>query len=182
GTTNAACAWCGQPMQLMTRCRDCFQAPPLWGSCQVTSHVHNPFHWTEVWQGKFYAHQSLHDLGLLICLRHNSTACPASLRPPSTPFVVIHANGIHNILPGFCQCPRGPNHHIQLLCANLFPATFDNPKTAFSFTIMKDFHLHRLCLKKSTYDYYAKLVRQTSNIILASTNDHYGELLRASQI
>ncbi|EJU00336.1 hypothetical protein DACRYDRAFT_109074 [Dacryopinax primogenitus] len=162
--------------------RDCFQALPLCGTCQVTAHVHNPFHWTEVWERKFYRRKSLRDLGLVICLGHNGAACPASTPPALTPFVVIYANGIHNVLMSFCQCYGCPNRYVQLLRAKLFPATFDNPKTAFSFAVMKDFHMHTLCSKKSAYDYYAKLVRQTSDIVPASTNDRYRELLRASRI
>ncbi|EJT99553.1 hypothetical protein DACRYDRAFT_55674, partial [Dacryopinax primogenitus] len=176
------CAQCGSPLQLMMRCRDCFQVLPLCSTCQVTAHVHNPFHWTEVWEGKFSRHKSLHNLGLIICLGHNGAACPASTPPALTPFVVLHANGIHNVLWAFCQCYRCPNHYVQLLCTKLFPALFDNPKMAFSFAVMKDFHMHMLCSKKSAYDYYAKLIRQTSDIILASTNDCYQELLHASQI
>jgi hypothetical protein len=45
----------------------------------------------------------------------------------------------------------------------LFPATFEQPQTAFTFTAMKQFHVHALASKKSAYDYVKALCQLSNN-------------------
>ncbi|KAH9065019.1 hypothetical protein EDB87DRAFT_1574741 [Lactarius vividus] len=54
---------------------------------------------------------------------------------------VIDRSGIHEIGVSWCCCPEAPKHNIQLMTAGLFLATFHNPKTAFTFLVLEDFHL-----------------------------------------
>lgn len=51
--------------------------------------------------------------------------------------------------------------------ARLFPASARDPRTAYTFNVLKDFHLHNLESKKAAYDYMAALRRLTSNSFTA---------------
>ncbi|KZT58265.1 hypothetical protein CALCODRAFT_418608, partial [Calocera cornea HHB12733] len=164
------------------RCRDCFLAVELCATCQVDSHIRNPLHWTEIWNGDFFARMSLQKLGSIIHLGHHGSPCPADSSTTPIPFTIVHINGVHNVTLAFCSCDGASERYLQLLGSRLFPVTYEQPKTAFTFAVLKDFHLHTLCSKKSAYDYYAKLVRQTSDVFPASANDRYRELLRTSWV
>jgi hypothetical protein len=52
---------------------------------------------------------------------------------------------------------------LQLIRAGLFPATMDQPDTAFTFMVLNDFHVHTLALKKSAYDHFTALKKLTDN-------------------
>jgi hypothetical protein len=47
----------------------------------------------------------------------------------------------------------------------LFPVTFEQPQTAFIFTAMKQFRVHSLASKKSTYDYVRALCQLSNNAV-----------------
>jgi hypothetical protein len=46
---------------------------------------------------------------------------------------IIDRSGVHEIGVRWCCCPNAPERDMQLMAAGLFPATFRNPKTAFTF-------------------------------------------------
>ncbi|RDX39433.1 hypothetical protein OH76DRAFT_1367526 [Lentinus brumalis] len=62
-----------------------------------------------------------------------------------------------------CRCPSFLPWLDQLLLAQLFPASLNQPKSAFTFEVMSDAHLDTLTSKKSAYDYVRKLRRRTDN-------------------
>ncbi|KZT55313.1 hypothetical protein CALCODRAFT_413673, partial [Calocera cornea HHB12733] len=173
---------CGSLSVPITRCRDCFQPPELCRSCQAQAHVHQPFHWVDVWTGDYFARDSLKNLGLVLNVGHCGLACPAAVSYPTVTLVIVHVNGVHKVSISFCRCDDRAERYVQLLRERLFPASYEQPQTAFTFAVLRDFHLHTLCSKKSAYDYYAKIVRQTSDVIPSSTSDRYREFLRASRI
>ena len=51
----------------------------------------------------------------------------------------------------------------QLLRSQLFPATVDQPTTAFTFNVLREYHIHSLESKKSAYSYMGALRRLTDN-------------------
>ena len=51
--------------------------------------------------------------------------------------------------------------------ARLFPASTRDPRTAFSFNVLKHFHLHNLESKKAAYDYLGAIRRLTDNAFTA---------------
>jgi hypothetical protein len=65
---------------------------------------------------------------------------------------VVEDNGFHEMKVNFCACPRpddtSPTHWEQLLQVRLFPATWVQPETAFTFNVMRQFHVHSLASKK----------------------------------
>jgi hypothetical protein len=48
---------------------------------------------------------------------------------------------------------------MQLMTAGLFPATFRDPKTAFTFWVLEDFHLDNLECKTTPSQFFSRLRR-----------------------
>lgn len=84
-----------------------------------------------------------------------------SLHPPIT---VIDKSGVHSLSIWYCQCPGALQKDMQLFQAGLFPASFNKPKTAFTFSVLDDFLLDNLECGTSAMNYYSKLRRLTSSI------------------
>lgn len=146
------------------RCDECFQCRPVCSQCILAAHQQLPFHHIQQWTGTHFARTSLLNLGYVISLGHHTQCCPNHL--PSTqgrPTVIVHINGIHHTRIEYCHCAGAPTDAEQLTRARLFPATMEQPETAFSFAVLKDFHIHSLTSKKSGYDYFYALQKQTNN-------------------
>jgi hypothetical protein len=78
--------------------------------------------------------------------------------------VIVTSAGIFKRSLQWCTCPNAPERHIQLLRARLFPATFINPKTAFSFEVLDHFRLDALECRTSAMNFMNKLTRRTNEI------------------
>jgi len=76
---------------------------------------------------------------------------------------VIDRFGVHEIGIRWCCCPNAPEHDMQLMAAELFPATFWNPKTAFTFRVLEEFHLDNLKCKTTPSQFSSYLRRLTSD-------------------
>ena len=76
---------------------------------------------------------------------------------------VIDRSGIHEIGVSWCRCPKAPEHNIQLMMSGLFPATFRDPKTAFTFQVLGDFHLENLECKTTPSQFFSRLRRLTND-------------------
>ncbi|KAH9167425.1 hypothetical protein EDB89DRAFT_1910024 [Lactarius sanguifluus] len=79
---------------------------------------------------------------------------------------VIDRSGIHEIGVSWCRCPEAPEHEMQLMTAGLFPATFRNPKTVFTFWVLEDFHLDNLECKTTPSQFFSRLWRLTNDEFL----------------
>lgn len=75
----------------------------------------------------------------------------------------IDRSGVHEIGVRWCCCPEAPEHEMQLMTAGLFPATFRNPKTAFTFQVLRDFHLDNLECKTTPSQFFSRLRRLTND-------------------
>ncbi|KAF8259195.1 hypothetical protein EI94DRAFT_1707309 [Lactarius quietus] len=87
--------------------------------------------------------------------RYNKEGCPV--------ITVVDRSGIHDIGVSWCQCSGAPEHDMQLMMAGLFPATFNNPKTAFTFRVLEDFHLDNLECKTTPSQFFSCLRRLTND-------------------
>ena len=146
------------------RCMDCFLSPVLCGGCIVASHATNPFHRIQKWNNFYFGRAALSDLGQVVGLGHHGALCPN--RPPESKgraTTVVHVNGIHQVRVEFCQCSKAPAEPEQLAKASLFPATVDRPATAFTFQVLKQFHILSLTSKIPAYDFVNALVDMTDN-------------------
>jgi hypothetical protein len=76
---------------------------------------------------------------------------------------IIDRSGVHEIGVRWCCCSNAPERDIQLMAAGLFPATFRNPKTAFTFRALEEFHLDNLECKTTPSQFFSRLRRLTSD-------------------
>jgi len=75
---------------------------------------------------------------------------------------IIDRSGAHEIGIRWCCCLDAPGRDMQLMAAGLFPATFRNPRTAFTFQVLEEFHLDNLECKTTTSQFFSCLKRLTS--------------------
>jgi hypothetical protein len=87
--------------------------------------------------------------------RHNKEGNPI--------ITVIDRSGVHEIGVTWCRCSEAPEHDMQLMMAGLFPATFQNPKTAFTFQVLEEFHLDNLECKTTPSQFFSHLRRVTND-------------------
>jgi hypothetical protein len=76
---------------------------------------------------------------------------------------IIDRSGVHEIGVRWCCCHDGLEHDMQLMAAGLFPATFRNPKTAFTFQVLEEFHLDNLECKTTPSQFISCLRRLTND-------------------
>lgn len=112
---------------------------------------------------------------------------------------IIDQSGIHTIPVVPCFCPNAPSEEHQYLKTGMFPASFQNVKTAFTFLVLDDFLITNRECKTSAASYFNKLRMLTSpefpmrcpvgvplSLVLSishpsSVQNRYRELLRASR-
>ncbi|KAF8157650.1 hypothetical protein K438DRAFT_2073948 [Mycena galopus ATCC 62051] len=150
--------------QVDTQCHDCVGCSATCSGCFISKHLQSPFHWAEVWDSSrgFFVKSDISKLDHVIQLGHNGGPC----KNPSNPllFTIVHGNGVHATKLAFCGCQELPiNKPRQLMRSRLFPATAKDPKTAFTFSMLKEFSLHNLESKKAAYDYLGAILRLTDN-------------------
>ena len=152
----------------------------LWGvCCQVTSSITiaslgGTFHLTlspspcsrslQCWKDGFFDRSSLFSLGSVFYLRHGGAACPLS--SPPYDLVVIDTNGWHKLRVRFCGCEADnsrPEHYCQLLRMRWYPASFNRPRTAFSFDLLETYHKVTLQGKLNLYDFYLATMQKSDN-------------------
>ncbi|KAK0493815.1 hypothetical protein EDD18DRAFT_1016043, partial [Armillaria luteobubalina] len=149
------------PRPPLFRCRDCLGTSLECGECMVAKHHNNPFHVLERWNRSFFVKVFLCELGLCIQLGHHWTSPCVNPRPGLCDFTVLHVNGIHN-----------------LLRAELFPATVDQPKTCASFRLLEQFHALSGSGKISVYEYHNTLKHLTDATGVSKLKCKYKSLLQ----
>ncbi|KAF8234554.1 hypothetical protein L208DRAFT_1261383, partial [Tricholoma matsutake] len=76
---------------------------------------------------------------------------------------VIDVSGVHCMWVKWCNCPNSrQEQENHLLQSGLFPVSYKNIKTTFTFKVLDDARLSNLECKSSAYQYYQKLQRMTS--------------------
>ncbi|KAG1869632.1 hypothetical protein F4604DRAFT_1881481 [Suillus subluteus] len=78
--------------------------------------------------------------------------------------VIIDKSGVHCLEIRCCDCPNALSPDIQMFRHGFFPASFNRPKTAFTFSVLDDFLLDNLECGTSAMNYYSKLRRMTSSM------------------
>ncbi|KAJ7230743.1 hypothetical protein GGX14DRAFT_554223 [Mycena pura] len=161
----ALCAQCGISTlrQQCFRCHDCHGGELVCQDCCVNMHHKNPLHMVEEWSGIYFKRTSLKSIGLRVQFGHvQGERC---LHPLSghEDFVVLHTNGIHNVVVDFCGCSK--YRHIpwwtQLLRAGWYPSTTSLPQTCAMLECLDTFQALSLQSHTSAYDYYAILEYKT---------------------
>ena len=155
---------CGMADALrVCHCNDCNFFEPCCAVCFLKAHLHNPYHWVEMWNGRFFERRDVSYLGHVITFGHDSHGSPCP-HAKAIEFTIVTPNGVHQTKAAFCACiGRTRERFDHLLTARIFPATIATPQVGFTFTLLKDFHLQTLTSKKSPYDYLYAIHQKTSN-------------------
>ncbi|KAG1886446.1 hypothetical protein F4604DRAFT_1877786 [Suillus subluteus] len=78
--------------------------------------------------------------------------------------VIIDKSGVHRLEIRCCDCPNALSPDIQMFWHGFFPASFNRPKTAFTFRVLDNFLLDNLECGTSAMNYYSKLWQMTSSM------------------
>ncbi|KAJ6575718.1 hypothetical protein DFH09DRAFT_1260865 [Mycena vulgaris] len=167
------------------RCRDCLGGGEmLCRGCTVKHHRQLPFHRIQRWNGSYFSRKTLKKLGLRIQLGHwheQDRVCAAPERAAGDDFVIVDVSGVHEVGLDFCGCGASGSHTIQLLRAQLYPATTSYPRSAATFSVLHRFHLLSFESKCSAYEFYYSLARESDNSGLKPVKDRYHEFLRMTR-
>ena len=119
----------------------------------------HPTHDVQCWKDGFFDRASLFSLGSVCHLGHGGAACPTD-SPPRT-LTVVDTNGWHKLRVRFCSCI--PEQYRQLLRMRWYPASFDRPRTAFTFNLLETYHKVTLQGKLNLYDFYLAIMHKSDN-------------------
>ena len=120
----------------------------------------SPIPFLQKWNGSFFESTTLYELGVAVPIGHPlGEICPL---PHTRALTVLHTNGIHNVRVNFCGCQLGLDFRTQLLCFAWWPATPLDPRSAATFTVMRQFHYLNLQGNITAYDFYCGLEFQTT--------------------
>ncbi|KAF7971009.1 hypothetical protein HWV62_22275 [Athelia sp. TMB] len=149
------------PVQAVRRVGPQFDAKIASIRGYVKSHQALPLHRIEEpqrWgEGFFFEKISLRKLGLRVQLGHPlGQGCPYRLISQES-FTVLHTNGIHQLAVDFCGCSPTVEHRVQCMRASWWPASTEKPRTAATFTMLKQYQSLSLQGKLAVYDYYKEL-------------------------
>ena len=71
--------------------------------------------------------------------------------------IILSSTGILRQSVRWCHCMTSSDQYVQLLHAKLFPASFKNPKTMFTFEVLDHFRLDALECKMATMNFMSKI-------------------------
>ncbi|KAH9007762.1 hypothetical protein EDB83DRAFT_2236202 [Lactarius deliciosus] len=94
---------------------------------------------------------------------------------------IVDRSGIFEMEAVFCVCSETDNQDEQLLRSGLFPATFKQIRTLFTFSVLDDFLNDNIECKTTAQQYYSKLQSLTSRMFPSLVPNMYKQLLRTSR-
>jgi hypothetical protein len=77
---------------------------------------------------------------------------------------VVHQSGIFEMEILYCICPNAVEKDEQLMSAGLFPSSFKQIETTFTFAVLDDFLTDNLECKTTAQQYYSKLQSITNRM------------------
>ncbi|KAG1733409.1 uncharacterized protein EDB91DRAFT_1084462 [Suillus paluster] len=83
-----------------------------------------------------------------------STGVPF-IKNDKTMTTIVDKSGVHTHIIKYCMCADAPSADLQLFRLGLFPASFTQPKTTFTFDVLDDFLLDNLECGTSAMNYYS---------------------------
>ncbi|KAF7301156.1 CxC2 domain-containing protein [Mycena indigotica] len=146
----------------------------------MPAHCANPLHFIEKWTGVYFTRTTLRAIGLRVQLAHPPNEICERPVAGRRDFVVLAANGIHEVAVDFCGCMDHDADHVQLLKAGWYPATTEFPRTAATFSCLDRFHYLSLHGKTTTYDFYSALESSTDGTGIKPP-DRYSVFMRMSR-
>lgn len=130
---HSQCFCCKLKMPATFWCLDCYCQPPWCHDCIAASHLYEPYHQIEEWNGLYFWQILLCEIGITLYLGHCSEHCPnRNEKTPGWQFTICHTNGVHQLLLFSCCCKDAGEEWQQLLNEGFFPGTLTYPKTCFT--------------------------------------------------
>ncbi|EIN10159.1 hypothetical protein PUNSTDRAFT_64703, partial [Punctularia strigosozonata HHB-11173 SS5] len=177
--TTTACSICHRSTGEY-RCQDCLGGCMMCKDCTIAAHRKLPLHHIERWDYDCFTPTSLRDLGLEVRLGHTSGESCGGVHPAHKSFLVFDANGYHSVDVRFCVCLPTPPWK-QLLDVGWYPASSQEPRTAFTFSFLDTYHRLTLQGKISLHDYYLSVTHKTDNAGLNEQMSRYHEATLATR-
>jgi hypothetical protein len=106
---------------------------------------------------------TLSKAGLDLHFLHNGGKCPNARKVGRGVLNIVHSNGFHFFKVFFCGCANAPLPWVQLLHAKLWPASYEEPRTAFTLDVLDHFQRLNFNGKITLYAYYETLHSMTDN-------------------
>ncbi|PBK63779.1 hypothetical protein ARMSODRAFT_893876, partial [Armillaria solidipes] len=170
-----------EPGSPLYRCEECLGTKLECGECILRHHGRQPFHAIQRWNGSSFHKVTLQSLGLRVQVGHEMGGRCVNPKPAPADFTVIHTNGIHRLSLDFCWCEHRVAPWKQLLRAELFPATVDQPKTCASFRLLEQFQAVSGSGKVSAYEYHQALKQMTDATGINKPKSKYKSLARLTR-
>ncbi|KAK7024597.1 hypothetical protein VNI00_016158 [Paramarasmius palmivorus] len=161
------------------RCKDCSEKRLSCAECIVFDHRRRPFDRIEKWNGRYFERVTLKSLGLFVQLGHPPGEKCNMHNRGSDSFVVVDLNSIQEVEIRYCMCQRDVGKEWQqLMRYELYPATVNEPRTAFTFQTLSLFHTMTHQGKITLYDFYYGLEARTDGAGLGGLKDRYEAFVR----
>jgi hypothetical protein len=154
------------------QCLDCHTYLVYCWDCMNTQHHLHPFHQTGVaCPGDFCARTTLSKQGYIFHLHPGNRPCPDSKSSTLiNKFVIVDSGSIHTFSIDKCSCANKDLTY-QLIAAGLFPATFSDPRTAFTFDALDYYLLDNTACHTTTYSFYEKLKHCMDPLLAQQTKE-----------
>ncbi|KIJ35184.1 hypothetical protein M422DRAFT_181083, partial [Sphaerobolus stellatus SS14] len=151
-------------------CTDCDLPGLKCQECLCTQHQFLSFHRPLEWTGECFARRSLSTMGLILAMGHQEQPCPHVMTEfGPQKLVIVDLNGVHEVLVGWCRCAAGGTFASQLFRCRFFPASMDRPRTAFTFRLLKHFHILSNMARTTPWDFVGTLQQLTEALDLQGT-------------
>lgn len=159
--SDLCCASCQELLSESSyyRCLDCHSNTIYCKSCCIKDHARHPFHKIERWTGQHFTSSSLSEIGFILCVGHEGRGCE---RGTESELTIVDKEGIFIHKVRWCGCSSPKPKYQQLLEVGLYPASIRRPKTAFTFKLLKYFHLDAMECRTAASNFYNKLRRMTN--------------------
>lgn len=166
------------------RCLDCSRFPVYCQQCIVSEHRLLPCHRIEIARPEnFCEATTLSKQGYILRLHPGNEPCSGNKTEIKyiQNFVVVDSLSIHTFTVETCPC-SGTSVVDQLISAGLFPATFSNPKTAFTFDALDYYLLDNTVCHTTAYSFHEKLKHRTNPLVALSKQMPVSEIKPTSSI
>jgi hypothetical protein len=161
---GGGCVQCQDATGNLYQCRDCVHCWAYCRRCILGTHHSLPTHRFREWTGRSFRNICSDDIDYVFHLGHGGDT-----------------NGFHTITVRYCRHPGRGSHSKQLLQARIFPCSERDPQSAFTFNVLRLFHLLSSEAKLSTQRFYNVLVYRTNPTFPSHVPDRYREFLRTSR-
>ena len=95
--------------------------------------------------------------------QHSGPSGSATTSGYRSKLIIVSSTGIFQRWIRWCHCATSSDQYVQLLLrAKLFPASFKNPKTAFTFEVLDHFRLDALECNTAAMNFMSKIRRITN--------------------